>query len=234
MTQACGAAVTRLTIDIRHLALAAALSLAPENRGAEQADKPEINAGKCSEARKSQPDAAHERRRRLVGLSKHLCGVATDLSLRCIKAYQGASVPGARTQASVGGVCIALCCHHLMTWQDYVGHEFLRELGCGEADFERLRRATSWATGCRACRSPAQAAAPAEGAAGGGGGGGGVLSAGEKEEIGRCCKRLLDVGRLRFVQDQLGLEAELVSYAPRSVTPENALLLAWMPSTRRT
>ena len=115
MTQACGAAVTRLTIDIRHLDLAAALSLAPENRGAEQANKPEINAGKCSEARKSQPDAAHERRRRLVGLSKHLCGVATDLSLRCIKAYQGASVPGARTQASVGGVCIALCCHHLMT-----------------------------------------------------------------------------------------------------------------------
>ena len=107
MTQACGAAVTRLTIDIRHLDLAAAVGLTPENRGAEQADKPEItkiNAGKCSEARKSPSDAAHERRRRLVGLSKHLCGVATDLSLRCIKAYQGASEPGARTQASVGGV----------------------------------------------------------------------------------------------------------------------------------
>ena len=216
--------MARLTIDIRDLVLAAAVGLTPENRGGAQAGKQEINAGKCSEA---EPAAREPRRRRLVGLSKHLCGVATDLSLRCIKAYQGAAMPGARTQASVGGVCIALCCHHLMTWRDYVGHEFLRELGCGEADFERLRRATSWATGCRACRSKAQAEDPAEGAGAGGGG----LSAGEKEEIGRCCKRLLDVGRLRFVKDQLGLEGELVSYAPRSVTPENALLLAWMPAS---
>ena len=55
----------------------------------------------------------------------------------------------------------------------------------------------------------------------------GGLGAEEKEHVGRCCKRLIDVGRLVYVREQLGLEAELVSYAPQSLTPENVLLLAW-------
>ena len=69
----------------------------------------------------------------MVGLSKHLCGVATDLTLRCLRnsCYSDAAAPTnvpptatAATAAGAGyggcdggklklhGVAIALCCHH--------------------------------------------------------------------------------------------------------------------------
>ena len=63
----------------------------------------------------------------LVGISKHLCGVATDLTLRCL--LNSAAAPSANhsllvpadgatagaTEAMVvnRGVAIALCCHHV-------------------------------------------------------------------------------------------------------------------------
>jgi len=202
-------------------------------------------------------------------MSKHLCGVATDLSLRCLHAYAhtythesdasccatsyGEGVRGGEREVGgegggeggangvplkgrVGGICIALCCHHLVKWHDYTGQDFFRcELGWGEADFERVKKACSWATICRSKNFK-------EGAKGGGEGGrrggaeegsagaeegGGGLSAVEKEEVGRCCKRLLDVGRLWYVRHDMGLEAELVCYAPQSLTLENVLLLAY-------
>lgn len=53
-----------------------------------------------------------------------------------------------------------------------------------------------------------------------------ALSASEKERVGRCCKRLIDMGRVWFVRKVLGLQARLVCYAPESITPENVLLLA--------
>ena len=53
-----------------------------------------------------------------------------------------------------------------------------------------------------------------------------ALSATEKERVGRCCKRLVDMGRVWYVRKVLGLKARLVCYAPESITPENVLLLA--------
>ena len=52
------------------------------------------------------------------------------------------------------------------------------------------------------------------------------LSAAEKERVGRCCKRLVDIGRVWYLRQTLGLQARLVCYASESVTPENVLLLA--------
>jgi tRNA:m4X modification enzyme len=56
----------------------------------------------------------------VVGLSKHLCGVATDLTLRCI-VNSMASTPKALDAL---GVAIALCCHNGCEWDDYVGREY--------------------------------------------------------------------------------------------------------------
>ena len=53
-----------------------------------------------------------------------------------------------------------------------------------------------------------------------------LLSAREKERVGRCCKRLIDMGRVWYLRTVLGLTARLVCYAPESMTPENVLLLA--------
>ena len=44
----------------------------------------------------------------VVGVSKHLCGAATDLTLRCVVG----TLPRARFQ----GLMIALCCHHRCDW----------------------------------------------------------------------------------------------------------------------
>jgi tRNA:m4X modification enzyme len=46
-----------------------------------------------------------------------------------------------------------------------------------------------------------------------------------RQRVGVLCKRLIDYGRLRWVQQQ-GLEAEIVCYADSKTTGENRLLLA--------
>jgi hypothetical protein len=41
-------------------------------------------------------------------------------------------------------------------------------------------------------------------------GDGGVLSAGEKERVGRCCKRLIDFGRVLYVREAYILRSTLI------------------------
>ena len=46
-----------------------------------------------------------------VAFSKHLCGPATDLTLKCI--HQSKKMPSC--------IVIALCCHQKMAWEEYIG-----------------------------------------------------------------------------------------------------------------
>lgn len=48
-----------------------------------------------------------------VCISKHLCGQATDLTLRCINQKM-------ENNCNFKGVFIALCCHHLCCWSSYI------------------------------------------------------------------------------------------------------------------
>ena len=73
----------------------------------------------------------------MVALSKHLCGCATDLALRCL----------ANAGGPVGGLCVACCCHHRCEWASYVAKEFVAdECGFDPDDFFYLTRMTTWAT----------------------------------------------------------------------------------------
>lgn len=54
-----------------------------------------------------------------------------------------------------------------------------------------------------------------------------AMSGAARAVAARECKRLLDRGRVWFVQEKLGLTCELVHFVEREVTPENALLLAF-------
>ena len=47
-----------------------------------------------------------------------------------------------------------------------------------------------------------------------------------REEIGFKVKRLLDVARREFARSELGLDARLVYYCDKEVSPENVALLA--------
>lgn len=218
----------------------------------------------------------------VVGISKHLCGVATDLALRCLVNYhhhcQRQQPPGTEIDDSychpcvaqpveeacssgVRGIAIALCCHGLCEWEDYVGRRFwLGELGFSSEDFERVKRFSSWATGARKKAAneaaEAKAAAPAAPAAeeradervddiaefdGGGDkqavAGDHLLKAWEMVEFGRQCKRLIDAGRLDYVRRELphlASGASLVTYCTEEITPENCLLIAAVPAQSTT
>jgi len=185
----------------------------------------------------------------LVALSKHLCGCATDLALRCL----------ANSGLPVKGLCIACCCHHRCEWNSYVAKAFITdECGFHADDFFYLTRMTTWAT-CGDGR-PREAAPsensnlapsnsdsslhnpdvtptnseeiilPIEDRKEPGGSRYerlGLDSASDRAEVGWRVKRIFDEGRVRFARDVLGLEnARLLGYCPKSVSPENVLLIA--------
>lgn len=80
-----------------------------------------------------------QRPMQLVIISKHLCGGATDLALRC-------AVEGQRDTGKVRAILIALCCHHRLMWNDYVGKEFFARNNLSPKDFSLIRTLTSWCT----------------------------------------------------------------------------------------
>ena len=89
---------------------------------------------------------------------KHLCGAATDLTLRCIARYSTTSTENGtkddtnteRTNIPVErklrGVAIAPCCRHRVTWQHYVGKDYIQQtVGLSPEEFEVMGYMTSWA-----------------------------------------------------------------------------------------
>jgi tRNA:m4X modification enzyme len=173
----------------------------------------------------------------VVAYSKHLCGVATDLALRCLRNFLvDLSHDGAGGE--VAGVAIALCCHTLCEHRDFVGNRLLSAVfdladrrlrsqsGSGDRQgdttfthygrkqFEAIKHASGWTTTFRS-RSTGLS----------------VEDAAARVRVGRNCKRLLDAGRLDYTQRELGLCGHLVTYCDETVSPENTLLLAWLPPT---
>ncbi|KAG5192539.1 methyltransferase TRM13-domain-containing protein [Tribonema minus] len=165
---------------------------------------------------------------------------------------------GSRFAAAHGlaGVAIATCCHHCVNLTDYVGRAFAERCGFDKRDFAAIGRLGGWATtfgpeggGRRPGSSSGGGAAQREGGGGDGDGdgdgdggnehsasdsgigcegGGAVRTDAERREIGRKSKALIDWGRKEYLEG-LGMEAELVYFCDRAFSPENCLLLAWLP-----
>ena len=53
-----------------------------------------------------------------------------------------------------------------------------------------------------------------------------ALSASERSALGRMCKRLLDTGRLRYLEAH-GYAGRLQEYVEETVSPENTLIVGW-------
>jgi len=80
----------------------------------------------------------------ITGISKHLCGPATDLAINCVCnfAHKHSNQSSSATQAVVG-VAFALCCHHRLVWDEYCGKDFfLNTLGMFSVDL--TTRCVSW------------------------------------------------------------------------------------------
>ncbi|XP_066298563.1 tRNA:m(4)X modification enzyme TRM13 homolog [Branchiostoma lanceolatum] len=142
----------------------------------------------------------------------------------------------AKNTSHVEGILIALCCHHRCTWTSYVGKGFFSNIGFTEGDFHILRSMSSWAT-CGFARGQTkneggneeeekenseeegeeekyeQSKAAA------------IWTVEEREEIGRQCKRLLDQGRLWYLQ-QRDFHSQLVHYVESDVSLENIAIVA--------
>ncbi|XP_047027422.1 tRNA:m(4)X modification enzyme TRM13 homolog isoform X2 [Helicoverpa zea] len=149
--------------------------------------------------------------RALVGLAKHLCGVATDYALRCMT---GAGA------ASTRGLVLATCCHHRCERGAFVGNEQLEELGISGDEFNVMLGIVSWAT-CgdgRSRRARAEGAEAREGR----------LEAAARARAGRRAKRLVEWARVQWLRER-GFAARLVYFVPPHVSPENVAIVATRP-----
>ncbi|XP_030808844.1 tRNA:m(4)X modification enzyme TRM13 homolog [Camarhynchus parvulus] len=140
----------------------------------------------------------------------------------------------------VAGIVIALCCHHKCDWTHYVGREFFKSVGLGPVEFHYFQRMSSWATcGMQETTGKASTSEDTEDqthdteehehtlsrTASGSDTLQGILSVEERKELGCLCKRLIDHGRIEYLQQQ-GYKAALQYYTESAVSLENVLLTA--------
>lgn len=182
-------------------------------------------------------DCIKEQPQKVVGISKHLCGAATDLALRCMLETLTSGEKDKTSKSVPLGLVMAQCCHHCCMWKSYVGKEFMEKIGFSERNFQLMCCIASWATcGLRKTNIPCEGNSSTEIQHGdhnedlpsvdqrnryvklG-------LTHSEREEIGRKCKRLIDMGRVHYLQ-QHNLISELVIYVDSEVTLENVALVA--------
>ncbi|CAL7935564.1 unnamed protein product [Xylocopa violacea] len=150
-----------------------------------------------------------------VGIAKHLCGVATDLTISClVQAMQSES------KCNVVGLIIAFCCHHRCEYAPYVGKAFLEQCGFTSNEFTVLCSIASWAT-CGSSLSKATKISSAENTRTNVK----TLTTREREEIGRKVKSLLNWGRLEYLRS-VGFQSNLIYYTTTDVSLENMCIIA--------
>lgn len=146
----------------------------------------------------------------LLACAKHLCGGATDIALRSLKAASKSNVEGSNGHM----VCVATCCHHRCDIHSYVNRPFLEGLGlCDSAqDFAQFVSTAGWAVG-GFNRSDSTLARRVHDL--------------EKRKVGMMAKRILDLGRVAWLRQELQLpDATLMDYISKAVTPENMVIVA--------
>ncbi|XP_061369030.1 uncharacterized protein LOC133311916 isoform X2 [Gastrolobium bilobum] len=172
-----------------------------------------------------------------LAIGKHLCGAATDLTLRCcLPEYRKDSGEQYTANNNFGGLAIATCCHHLCQWKHYTNKRFFLDLGMTKEDFHAITWFTSWAVDANHgsdlpdtadCRLHLQSIRKEQGD----GYANGVekilcdMEAAKRAALGFKCKWIIDMGRLMWLKER-GLDAKLVRYVPPSISPENHLLIA--------
>lgn len=156
---------------------------------------------------------------KIVVYAKHLCGEATDFAIRCI----GHQVESNRPI----GFAIASCCHHLTSWDQYVGARILEREGITPEEFEIMCYMSGWSTcgshvkyhGTR-CQQDEHSGIddvwkPHK-----------TMSRVKREELGTKCKDLIDKGRILYCTGLDGMNtAKNVYYVDPVISKENRLLL---------
>ena len=165
--RACGARAAR-GMGIRSRPAAATFRpISPSHR-------PAAPASVCSAAHSPQVEGLDGGAAPWVAFGKHLCGAATDFTLRsCARELQRRRLPAAAGAAAqqaaapagqpsggavqrvpagggVRGLAVATCCHHRCSWQHFVAKQEMAELGFSPLEFEDI----AWLTGGREGQEP--------------------------------------------------------------------------------
>ncbi|KAF4532296.1 hypothetical protein B566_EDAN010797 [Ephemera danica] len=184
-----------------------------------------------------------ESSKQVVAMSKHLCGVATDLALRCVV---NSLEKYTDSQWEIKGLAMALCCHHRCVWKDFVGKKFFEDVDLTAEDFNTMTVLASWATcGSGKSRDHPQPAydtsaerqsteatpddqSTAEGVADNKHKDRYVrlnLPQEVREVVGRKCKYIIDFARNKYLQS-IGFTSEIVFYVNLNTTLENVSIIA--------
>ncbi|SCU96168.1 LAME_0F15170g1_1 [Lachancea meyersii CBS 8951] len=150
-----------------------------------------------------------------VTISKHLCGVATDLTIACCLNSDVLH----RQSKKLRGMVIAMCCRHVCDAQQYVNQPFIEELiqdtGISYSNFfNSLKKIASWAV----CGRKA-----------------GVqdsdvnnhftnLPVLEREKLGEKARRIIDEGRAEHLRRH-GYRATLIRYIEPAISLENVAMI---------
>lgn len=171
-----------------------------------------------------------------LAIGKHLCGPATDLSLRCCL-ETSRNTEQRNDNLNLRGLAIATCCHHLCQWKHYANKKYMTSLGLSREEFHAITWFTSWAVDAdhssdlsEVTDDPILHLHPIENeeCCGETNGVDGIvrnMKAVERARLGFMCKRIIDMGRLMWVKEH-GLETKFVKYVPASISPENHLIIA--------
>ncbi|KAL4572192.1 hypothetical protein LXL04_018961 [Taraxacum kok-saghyz] len=163
-----------------------------------------------------------------LAIGKHLCGPATDMTIRCCVGEENG-----RNTCNLRGLSIATCCHHLCQWKNYINKDFFLSHGMNKDEFHAVTWFTSWAVDAADHASDTEESDTKMESEE-------ILAsevddhvlrnmcAKERAVLGFMCKDIIDAGRLMWIRKNgHGLEkSEFVKYVPSNISPENHLLIA--------
>ncbi|RHZ50622.1 hypothetical protein Glove_494g4 [Diversispora epigaea] len=195
--------------------------------------------------------------KKIVAYSKHLCGSATDVTLKSLVNYSKSDME----KEPIDGIIIALCCHQLCQYHMYPYHEFLQEIGITEADFKGICAMSSWAICGQRLGKCKEDTNENENDDDGKEKNKNLIEKDDEEEhfyddsmefteedntrlhysgldyqtresLGYKCKRILDFGRYKYLKEN-GFETELIYYVEPETSLENLALIAIPIKTNR-
>ncbi|KAK9454977.1 methyltransferase TRM13-domain-containing protein [Dipodascopsis uninucleata] len=172
-----------------------------------------------------------------IAVSKHLCGAATDLTLKCLVNYRSLYERSNSNQLKpLKGIEIALCCRHRCSYSTYPTN-YLDNID--HRGFKILCKMSSWnVCGRRLSAKKVGAGDDCDGNEAGDeeshdseleadavGGHPSGLPIEKREEIGLKVQKILDYGRIRFLEDH-GFDVNMIQYVEREISSENVCLVA--------
>ncbi|KAI9486472.1 MAG: methyltransferase TRM13-domain-containing protein [Benjaminiella poitrasii] len=183
----------------------------------------------------SKVDCVADNDKKIVAMSKHLCGCATDMTLKCLMNYVQNEKSKGHSEPT-RGIIIALCCHQICRYEMYPNQEYLKSINISKVEFERMCKMTSWAT-CKNSKNKGSnedvegdddnkhaisddddnSDETANHFSG--------RDSKEREAIGFKCKRVIDTGRVKYLE-QFGFDVKLVYYVDLATSLENCALIA--------